>query len=131
MTTAREFPDAFDEVIDEPHPGRRKQHKQKVEPLPYVDLALDPIPPRAWLVNERIPMRNVSMLGGEGSIGKSLLLMQLAGAVVLGKEWIGTLPEIGPVLYLSCEEDDDEVRRRMEDVARHFGATRQDMIAHG
>jgi RecA-family ATPase len=130
MTTAREYSDAFDEVIDKPHAGRRKQHKQKVEPLPYVDLALD-LTPRAWLVPERFPMRNVAMVGGEGSIGKSLLLMQLAGAVVLGKEWIGTLPDIGPVLYLSCEEDDDEVRRRMEDVARHLGSTRQDMIARG
>src|SRR4051794_13297070 len=74
-------------------------------PLPYVDLALDPIPPREWLVPERIPMRNVAMLGGEGAIGKSLLLMQLSGAVVLGGEWIGTLPKQGPVLYMSCEEE--------------------------
>jgi RecA-family ATPase len=76
-------------------------------------------------------MLNVAMLGGEGSIGKSLLLMQLSGAVVLGKEWIGTLPESGPVLYMSCEEDDDEVRRRMEAVAAHLGSTRQEMIERG
>jgi hypothetical protein len=99
-------------------------------PLPYVDLALDLVS-RSWLVLERIPMLNVTMLGGEGAIGKSLLLMQLSGAVVLGKEWIGTLPEQGPVLYMSCEEDDDEVRRRMEDVARHLGSTRQEMIERG
>jgi RecA-family ATPase len=101
------------------------------DPLPYVDLALDPIPPREWLVSERIPMRNVTLLSGEGAIGKSLLLMQLSGAVVLGKDWIGTLPEQGPVLYVSCEEDDDEVRRRMEGIAQHIGATRQEMIEHG
>src|SRR5262245_12677583 len=100
------------------------------EPLPYVDLTLD-LTPRQWLVPDRIPMRNVSLVSGEGAIGKSLLLMQLTGAVVLGKEWIGTLPEQGPVLYFNCEEDDDEVRRRMEDVARHLGATRQDMFERG
>jgi RecA-family ATPase len=99
-------------------------------PLPYVDLALDLVP-REWLVPERIPARNVTLLGGEGAIGKSLLLMQLSGAVVLGKEWIGTLPEIGPVLYMSCEEDDDEVRRRMEAVAQHLGSTRAEMIERG
>jgi RecA-family ATPase len=71
------------------------------------------------------------MLGGEGSIGKSLLLMQLSGATVLAKDWIGTLPEPGPVLYMSCEEDDDEVRRRMEDIARHLGSTRREMIERG
>src|SRR5262249_36414632 len=64
-------------------------------------------------------------------IGKSLLLMQLGGSVVLSKEWIGTLPEQGPVLYLSCEEDDDEVCRRMQAVAQHLGSTRQEMIEHG
>lgn len=99
-------------------------------PLPYVNLALD-LTPREWLVPERIPMRNVSSMSGEGAIGKSLLLMQLSGAVALGKDWIGTLPEQGPVLYFNAEEDDDEVRRRMEDVARHLGATRQDMIDNG
>jgi RecA-family ATPase len=100
------------------------------EPLPYVDLVGE-LKPREWLVADRIPMRNVSMLGGEGSIGKSLLLMQLSGAVVLGKDWIGTLPAQGPVLYMSCEEDDDEVRRRMEDVARHLDSTRQEMLDRG
>jgi RecA-family ATPase len=99
-------------------------------PLPYVDLAAD-LTERQWAVLERIPMLNVSMLSGEGAIGKSLLLMQLSGAVVLGKEWIGTLPEQGPVLYMSCEEDDDEVRRRMEAVARQLGSTRQEMIEQG
>jgi RecA-family ATPase len=99
-------------------------------PLPYVDFALD-LKPREWLVPERIPMRNVSSMSGEGAIGKSLLLMQLSAAVVLGKEWIGTLPEPGPALYFNAEEDDDEVRRRLEDVARQLGATRRDMIDRG
>lgn len=100
------------------------------EPLPYVDLALD-LTPRQWLVPERIPMRNVSSMSGEGAIGKSLLLMQLSGSTVLGMPWLGMMPEQGPVLYFNAEEDDDEVRRRMEDVARHLGATRQDMIERG
>jgi RecA-family ATPase len=76
-------------------------------------------------------MRNVTLLSGEGSIGKSLLLMQLSGATVLAGEWIGTLPEPGGVLYMSAEEDDDEVRRRMEDVARNLGVTRQGMVERG
>jgi RecA-family ATPase len=100
------------------------------DPLPYVDLTGE-LKPREWLVADRIPMRNVTSLSGEGAIGKSLLLMQLSGAVVLGKEWIGTLPEKGPVLYSNCEEEDDEIRRRLEDVARHLGVTRQDMHDRG
>jgi RecA-family ATPase len=100
------------------------------EPLPYVDLVGE-LKPREWLVPERIPGRNVTLLGGEGAIGKSLLLMQLSGAVVLGKDWIGTLPEMGSALYVSCEEDDDAVRRRMEAVARHLNCSRQDLVDGG
>jgi RecA-family ATPase len=99
-------------------------------PLHYVDLALDLVP-RQWLVLDRIPMLNVSLLSGEGAIGKSLLVTQLSAAVVLGKDWIGTLPEPGPVLYVSCEEDDDEIRRRMEAVAVHFGSSRAELIERG
>jgi len=106
------------------------KQKQADESLPYVDLTLD-LTPREWLVPDRIPMRNVSSMSGEGAIGKSLLLMQLSGAVVLGKDWIGTLPEQGSVLYFNAEEDDDEVRRRMEDVAHQLDATRQNMIDGG
>jgi RecA-family ATPase len=128
--TGRDYADSFEEACRKADEEKRQREgKSEAEiPLPYVDLALDPIPPRQWLVPERIPMRNVTLLSGEGSIGKSILLMQLSGAVALvDKDWIGTLPEPGPVLYVSCEEDDDEIRRRMEDVARHFGSTRQEM----
>jgi RecA-family ATPase len=106
-----------------------------LSPLPsllhYTDLARDPIPPREWLVRDRIPMRNVCLLSGEGAIGKSLLAMQLSGAIVLGKDWIGTLPEQGPALYMSCEEDEDEICRRMQTVAECFGSSRQEMIDCG
>jgi hypothetical protein len=35
------------------------------------------------------------------------------------------------VLYVSCEGDNDEINRRMEDVVRHLGSTRDEMIAAG
>jgi RecA-family ATPase len=99
-------------------------------PLPDVDLALS-LTPREWLVDERIPMFNVTLVSGEGSVGKSTLLMQLSGSTVLGKGWIGMIPAQGPVLYVSCEEDHDELRRRAEAVAVHLGSTRQEMIERG
>jgi AAA domain len=74
--------------------------------LPVIDVAKDPIPPRDWAVRDRIPARNVSLLSGEGAIGKSILLLQLAASIVLARDWLGTVPEPGPVMYLSCEDDD-------------------------
>jgi len=98
---------------------------QDDEPLRYVDLALD-LKPRPWLIAERIPRRNVTLLSGEGAIGKSTLLMQLLGATVLaGGQWLGTFPEHGPALYLTAEEEDNEARLRLEAVADSLGTSRQ------
>lgn len=97
--------------------------------LEYVDIAREPIPPRDWAVPDRIPATNVTLLSGEGAVGKSLPLLQLSAATVLGRDWIGTLPTQGPVLYINCEDDDDEICRRLEGIAQHYNVSRQDMQA--
>jgi RecA-family ATPase len=74
-------------------------------------------PPREWAVRDRFPLRNVSLLSGEGAIGKSILLMQLGVAHGLGKAWLNTLPEPGPFLYLNAEEEEDELWRRLDAIA--------------
>ena len=53
--------------------------------------------PRRWVVRERIPAVNVTLLTGQGGVGKTLLMQQLAVATVLGsnKGWIGEMPEPG------------------------------------
>src|SRR5262249_51480876 len=99
--------------------------------LPYVDIAGD-LKPRPWLIPERIPRRNVTLLSGEGAIGKSTLLMQLLGATVLaGGEWLGTWPDHGPALYLTAEEDDNEARLRLEAVAGSLGCNRRKLKEAG
>lgn len=95
--------------------------------LEYTNLTLDPIPPRDWVVPQRVPGRNVTLLSGEGAVGKSLLLLQLSAAISLARDWIGTLPVTGPVIYLSCEDDDEEICRRLEAIAEHYKATRADI----
>jgi len=98
--------------------------------LPYVDLTAA-LEPRPWLIVDRIPRRNVTLLSGEGSIGKSILLMQLLGATVRGELWLGSVPERGPVLYLSAEEEDNEVRHRMQAVAASLRTTREQLVKDG
>jgi RecA-family ATPase len=102
----------------------------ELAPLPYVDL-IAPLHKRQWLVVDRIPMLNVSLLSGEGAVGKSILLLQLSAATALGKDWLGMLPDVGPGLYIAAEDDADEVNRRLEDIAQHYGATRQHLIDNG
>jgi RecA-family ATPase len=95
-------------------------------PLSFCDIAAwaerEP-PPRAWAVLERFPLRNVALFSGEGAIGKSILMLQLGVAHVLGRDWLDTMPEPGPFLYLNAEEEDDELHRRLADVAAHYGVS--------
>jgi RecA-family ATPase len=63
------------------------------------------------------------LLSGEGSIGKSILSLQLAVAVVLGKDWLCSLPDLGPVIAVCCEDDEDEIWRRLDLILAHYGAS--------
>jgi RecA-family ATPase len=99
-------------------------------PLPYLGRDM-PLRDREWLIGERVPMRNVSLLSGDGGVGKTVLLMQLAAATVLGKDWLCMRPAVGPVLYLGAEDDADELRRRFESIAKHYSATWQDLFDAG
>jgi hypothetical protein len=60
---------------------------------------------RKWIVPNYIPDETVTMLSGDGGIGKSLIAKQLAVARALSREWIGPMPEPGRTLMLSCEDD--------------------------
>jgi RecA-family ATPase len=95
-------------------------------PLPFINVTAwhgQPIPDREWCVLNRIPMRNVTLFSGEGAIGKSIVSLQLAVAHVLGKDWLGALPEVGPVLVVACEDDASELHRRLSLILSHFSAT--------
>lgn len=75
------------------------------------------IPPREWLVTGLIPHRTVTILGGDGGTGKSLVALQLAVASAARTAWLGQLVERpGPVVYISAEDERDELHRRMADV---------------
>lgn len=82
-----------------------------------------PIPDRDWLVPDLVPMKTVTLLGGDGGTGKSLLALQLAVAVATGKGWLGRSVKEGAALVLSAEDDDDELHRRQFDIVRAQGDT--------
>jgi RecA-family ATPase len=82
-----------------------------------------PVPGRDWAVLDRLIRRAVSLLSGEGGVGKSILILQLACAHVLGRDWFGSLPELGPVLYLNAEDDERELHFRLEAIRAHLGVT--------
>ena len=74
------------------------------------------VPPRQWLVHGLVPQKTVTLFSGDGGTGKSLLALQLAVAVVAQTAWIGKTANIGRVIFLSAEDDDDELHRRLDDI---------------
>ena len=75
-------------------------------PPPFINIAdwqNQPVPEREWMVKDRIPMSNVTLLSGEGAIGKTILALQLGTATALGRDWLGTMPEPGPALLCAVK----------------------------
>jgi RecA-family ATPase len=102
-------------------------------PLVFVKIEdwLDRDPPaREWAVLDRFPLRNVSLLSGEGSIGQTILMQQLAAAHVFGRSWLDTLPEIGDAIYLNAEDEEAELHRRFVDIAKFYDSPLGDLKGH-
>jgi RecA-family ATPase len=78
------------------------------------------VPPREWLVSDLVPMHTVTLLGGDGGTGKSLLALQLAVGVSANRAWLNNMPSPGRALYLSAEDDRDELHRRLSDIRRNM-----------
>ncbi|RVP80659.1 AAA family ATPase [Sinorhizobium meliloti] len=81
--------------------------------------------PRLYLDGHGLFLANrLNVLSGAGAIGKSLVMLQLAAAVALPEDiypqahWLGRpIRQRGPVLYVTTEDDRDEVHRRLIDIA--------------
>lgn len=80
------------------------------------DFAREAVPPRDELVAGVIPMGNVSSLTGDGGTGKSTVMRQLANSVATGTAWFGMDVRSGPVIYLSAEDDRDELHRSFRNI---------------
>jgi RecA-family ATPase len=122
--------------------GARERYEARAEPWPNgpdarppkfsriinpAELEGLPVPPREWIVPGYIPHKTVTLLSGDGSVGKSLLALQLAAGRALAREWIGLMPEPGRTLILSAEDDADEMHRRLEDIRKFYGARMTDL----
>lgn len=81
-----------------------------------------PTPSREFLDERNLfPMKNVTLLSGDGGTGKSLLVMQLAAAVASGSRWLGRDVRCGVVLYLSAEDDEAETHIRLSEICAAEG----------
>src|SRR5207249_1233461 len=70
-------------------------------------------PSRSWIVRDWVPRSILTLLYGSPGVGKSLLLLQLLAAAALGRNWLGMPVERSRVMAIFCEDDADELHRRI------------------
>ena len=95
-----------------------------IDPLRWQDAT---VPERRWIVPGLIPECQVTLLGGDGGLGKSLIAIQLLVACALGKAWVGHDARPCKVIGVFCEDDADEIHRRVGDVLRFYDASFSDL----
>lgn len=84
-------------------------------------------PEREWLWQEWLPRGQVSLLTGAGSAGKSLLGQQLATSVALGRPCLGIPTVQGRAIYITCEDDAQELHRRQDAICNMLGIRMSDL----
>lgn len=91
----------------------------KLDAFSPAELQGKPIPEREWCVEELIPQASASFINADGGTGKTLLGLQLQSSAAFGTTWIGKVVQAGPSLGVYCEDDPDELHRRIASIAEH------------
>jgi RecA-family ATPase len=102
----------------------------KIEPPEAADSALARVdladlmtrdwPPARYVFEPIIPRREVTLLGGHGGIGKSMLGLTLAAHAACGRRW-GPFPATQcPAVYLSLEDEAAIVLYRLRRIVEHY-----------
>jgi RecA-family ATPase len=117
-------------------PGEKLENHSPVkpEPLQWLDMSSwdsVPIPERKWAIRDRVPLKQAGLFSGEGGTGKSLIELMKNVAHVTGKDWLGSMPEQGPAMYLGAEDDKDELHIRLAGIAKHYDVSFKELIDGG
>jgi RecA-family ATPase len=94
--------------------------------LNIIDLAgwlNKPVPDREWLVPDLIPMGVLTALYGDGGMGKSMLILQLAVSMASGALWCGLQARGGKAFCYLAEDDEHEVVRRLRRICKEYGVS--------
>lgn len=98
-----------------------KDSKEKAEPIVIKTMNLAsfsgvPVPARQWIIEDMMPARVITSLYGEGGTGKSLLALQIGVCLASGAPLFGIPIRKHRVLGVFCEDEMDEIHRRIEDI---------------
>jgi KaiC/GvpD/RAD55 family RecA-like ATPase len=95
---------------------------QALRPVDLSGLLTTPTPAPPYVIHGLIPRRVVTLLGGHGGAGKSIVGLTLAAHVAGGEHtWAGHRIEDGRALFVSLEDPGDVVRYRLRKIAEAYG----------
>lgn len=78
--------------------------------------------PEEFIVERLVPARGVTMLTGEGGLGKSFVALEMACACACGGEFLGRFAcRQGPALIVDVENDESLLGRRIAKIAAGRG----------
>lgn len=80
-----------------------------------------PPPVRQWRWDGFIPIYQATLLTGAGAAGKSLAMQQMSTCVAMGLPFLGVETVQCPSLYITCEDDMEELHRRQEAICNGLG----------
>jgi RecA-family ATPase len=108
--------------------------EEELKPLEWLDMSRwdqEPVPERKWAIKDRVPLNQAGLFSGEGGTGKSIIELTKNVAHVAGKDWLGSMPELGPAFYIGAEDEKDELWRRLAAIANHHKVTFNELAAGG
>jgi RecA-family ATPase len=113
-------------------PEKERNHGRS--PLQWLDMSSwddDQVPKRQWAIRDLVPLKQAGLFSGEGGTGKSIIELMKDVAHVAGTDWLGTMPEPGPALYVGAEDSADEIHIRLAAIAKHHDLKFKDLIDGG
>lgn len=89
----------------------------------WYDLARRPRPERKWYIRDWLSADEgfTVLFSGRGGTGKSLVVLDLLHSLAKEDTWLGMdILRHAKSLYLSCEESDDELINRLQNIPGHL-----------
>ena len=87
----------------------------------FADFSHEEIPPQEWIIAELIPANVCTLFNGEAGVGKSTITQQMLMSVSVGEPFLGYETVKCPTLFVTCEDDEDVIRRRGALIAENLG----------
>lgn len=85
------------------------------------ELAGLPVPERDWFIREWIPNGQVTMIYGDGGVGKSLVALHMAACAASAIPWFGRPVKHGNTIFMTAEDSRDEIHIRLAAISREHG----------